>query len=68
MSLKAFHLFFVSISVIMFFAIAAGQGSAYSNSGAAGNLLWSVAAAAAGVGLIGYTVAFLRKTKNISYL
>jgi len=68
MSLKAFHLFFISISVIMFFVIAFGQGAAYSGSGATGDLLRAIAAAAGGLGLIVYAVAFLRKTKQISYL
>ena len=67
MSLKTFHLFFISISVLMFFAIAAGQGSAYSESGAIGDLVRAIAAAAGGVGLIVYEVAFVRKTKQISY-
>lgn len=68
MSLKTFHLFFISVAVLMFFAIAAGQGSAYSGSGAIGDLLRAVASAAGGVGLVVYEVAFVRKTKGISYL
>jgi len=68
MSLKAFHLFFISISVLMFFGIAYRQGAAYSGNGSVVDLVWAAAAAAGGLGLIAYEVAFLRKTKQISYL
>ena len=66
MSLRAFHLLFIVMSVILtaFFAAWAfgeyrtGQGLTYA--------VTAVASLAAGIGLIAYLAAFLKKTKRLS--
>jgi hypothetical protein len=66
MSLRAFHLLFIVMSVILtaFFAAwafgeyRAGQSLAYA--------VTAVASLAAGIGLIVYLAAFMKKTKRLS--
>jgi hypothetical protein len=66
MSLRAFHLLFIVMSVILtaFFAAwafgeyRAGQNLTYA--------LTAVASLAAGIGLIVYLAAFMKKTKRLS--
>ena len=64
MSLKAFHLIFIIVSIALAFGFAVWlvlQGGLL-------NILLGVASFAAGVGLIFYERYFLKKTKNVSYL
>lgn len=69
MSLKAFHIIFVTASVLLAFGVGAwsldqyfrvGMGTVYMVSG--------VGSIIAGVGMIVYGRYFLKKLKNISYL
>ncbi|MSR66642.1 MAG: hypothetical protein EXS24_04635 [Pedosphaera sp.] len=68
MSLKAFHIFFISISILIGLILAvwcgmrfhAGQGNVY--------LYSSIASVCACIALFIYARRFLKKLKHISYL
>jgi len=65
MGLRAFHLFFIVVSVILTAFCAAWAAGQYQ---AAHDVTYAVAAAASlasGVGLVVYGAAFLRKTKQL---
>lgn len=61
MSLKAFHLIFVTLLTSLAFGCAAWAFQS-------GSPLWGVTGVIAGVGVILYGIYFLRKLKNVSYL
>jgi hypothetical protein len=61
MSLKAFHLIFVTLLTGLSFGCAAWAF-------AAGNVLWGGVGVGAGALVIAYGVYFLKKLKNVSYL
>lgn len=61
MSLKAFHLIFVTLLTSLSFGCAAWAF-------AADSLFWGMAGVAAGILVIIYGVYFLKKLKNVSYL
>ena len=61
MSLKAFHLIFVTLLTALSFGCAAWAFNA-------GSAKWGVAGIAAGIFVIIYGVYFLKKLKRISYL
>jgi len=61
MSLKAFHLIFVTLLTSLSFGCAAWAFQA-------GNIFWGVTGIAAGVAVIFYGIYFLKKLKNVSYL
>ena len=61
MSLKAFHLIFVTLLTMLSFGCAVWAFQA-------GSVLWGLTGIAAGVFVIVYGIYFLRKLKNISYL
>ena len=61
MSLKAFHLIFVTLLTALSFGCAAWAFQS-------GCVLWGVTAVVAGIFVIVYGVYFLKKLKNISYL
>jgi hypothetical protein len=61
MSLKAFHLIFVTLLTSLSFGCAAWAFQA-------GNTFWGVAGVVVGVFVIIYGIYFLKKLKNISYL
>ena len=64
MSLKAFHLVFITVSI----ALAFGFGVWLACQGGVLNLVFGAVSVAIGVGLIFYERYFLKKTKNVSYL
>lgn len=68
MSLKAFHVFFVSISVVLMLVIGAWCLGNYRADGGVMNLVWAIAAFLVAGGLVTYGKYFVRKFKNISYL
>jgi hypothetical protein len=68
MSLKAFHIVFVTISTLVTFFFAGWLLNNYFVTKATGNLLGAIATFLAGVGLIWYGKSVLRKLRNISYL
>ncbi len=69
MSLKAFHLVFITAASALAFGFGIGllrDRTAYH--GGVWDLIGGVASLAAGVGLIAYERYFLKKTKDVSYL
>ena len=68
MSLKAFHLVFITASVLLSFVIAAWSMVGYADVGRTMDLVFGISSAAIGLGLIVYGRYFLRKLKHISYL
>ena len=61
MSLKAFHLIFVTLLTGLSFGCAAWAFSE-------GSVIWGTVGIAAGIFVIVYGIYFLKKLKNISYL
>jgi hypothetical protein len=68
MSLKTFHIVFVTVSTLLAFFFAGWLLNNYLATKAIGALIGAIAATLAGVGLIWYGKTVLRKLKNISYL
>lgn len=68
MSLKAFHIVFVTASVLLSFWFGWFELSSYAASKAAADLWIGLGSCVAGGTLIAYGVYFLKKLKNISYL
>ena len=68
MSLKAFHIFFIALSVLTAFGFAVWVISGYTKSGNTDQLIAGVISVLAGAGLIVYGIRFLRKLKHVSYL
>jgi hypothetical protein len=61
MSLKGFHVFFIAVSV----ALCVGVGAWFVHQN---NPVFGIGFIAAGAGLIGYGVYFLKKLKEVSML
>lgn len=68
MSLKAFHVVFITASVLMAFGVAAWELRAFQQARQLLDLVMGVGFAVAGVGLMVYGRYFLKKLKHISYL
>jgi hypothetical protein len=68
MSLKAFHIVFVTSVVLLAFFFGGWLLDSYHDSGQPGQLLGGIASILAGLGMIWYGRAVLRKLKHISYL
>jgi hypothetical protein len=69
MSLKAFHVIFITAASALAFGCAAWSLKNYfSPDGRWLDILYAVLASAAGFGLILYERYFLKKLKNVSYL
>jgi hypothetical protein len=69
MSLKAFHIVFISAAVLLAFGFGAWLLKAYfSAEGRGWDLAFGALSVLSGVGLIIYEYYFLKKTKNLSYL
>jgi hypothetical protein len=68
MSLKAFHIVFISVSVLTAFGFAAWLFNGYSKSDASGQLVAGMFSILAGLGLIVYGIRFLRNLKHVSFL
>ena len=66
MSLRAFHLVFIGVSVMLAAFVAAWAGAQYQEVHALSYALTAVGALASGVGLGFYGAAFQRKTKDLS--
>ena len=65
MSLRAFHLVFIAVSVMLAAFVAAWAGQQYQADHALSYAVTGVAALASGVGLAFYGAAFQRKTKGL---
>jgi hypothetical protein len=68
MSLKAFHIVFVLISVLLSLGLAGWGLHRFLTLGGTGHLLYGIGGIVAAVGLVIYGRYFLKKLKNISYL
>jgi hypothetical protein len=69
MSLKTFHLVFISASTILAFWFSAWLLQNYASpEGRVSDLIFGILSALSGVGLIVYECYFLKKTRNVSYL
>ncbi|MCP5519093.1 MAG: hypothetical protein H7A45_17760 [Verrucomicrobiales bacterium] len=68
MSLKAFHILFVTLSILLAFGFGGWELVTYSRTGAGMDLFLGVASLAAGVGLVFYLRKVIRKLKGISLL
>jgi hypothetical protein len=69
MSLKAFHLIFITAASALAFGFGVWMLRAYRGpEGLPGDLVWGVASLIAGAGLLVYERFFLKKLKNVSYL
>jgi hypothetical protein len=66
MSLRAFHLLFIALSVMLTAFVAAWAASEYRVAHDAGYVAAGVASVAAGIVLAVYGAAFQRKTKRLS--
>jgi len=67
-SLKAFHVFFVILSVLCALGFGAWAVADYQRTGRGGILALGVLGFAAAAALVWYGLWFLRKLKNVSYL
>ena len=69
MSLKAFHVIFITASSALAFGCGVWEvKSFFSAEGLPLDLVFGIGSLAAGVGLIFYERYFLKKLKNVSYL
>ena len=68
MSLKFFHIFFISLSTLCAFGFSIWLFLAETTDQSSLNVLGGIASALAGIGLIVYGVRFLQKFKNISFM
>ena len=68
MSLKAFHVFFVVVSVLCALGFGGWAVLDYQRTGSGGILALGVLGFAAAAALVWYGLWFLRKTKDVSYL
>ena len=68
MSLKAFHLVFVTVSVLLSLGFGVWAITDYQKSGSTASLCWGVGSFAAAVALVVYGRWFLRKLKGVGYL
>jgi hypothetical protein len=68
MGLKAFHVFFIVAATLLCLGFGVWSIRAYAGSGRSGLLVSGLVSLAAGAGLPGYGVWFLRKLKGVSYL
>lgn len=68
MSLKAFHLVFVTASVLLMLGLTAWCFGNYRRSDSTMDLVWGAVALASAGALLVYGRYFLRKLKHISYL
>lgn len=68
MSLKAFHIFFIVCSALLASGIGVRQFMTFASSGRPLDALLGGVSLLAGIGLVVYGVAFLRKMKHVGYL
>ncbi|MBX3733204.1 MAG: hypothetical protein KF791_11495 [Verrucomicrobiae bacterium] len=68
MSLKTFHIVFVSVSILLALVVSSWCFGNYRDSGTGLDLAWAVVWLIAAAGLGVYGRVFLKKFKDISYL
>ena len=64
MSLRAFHLLFIALSIILTVFLAVWAGAQYQSAGGTGFVLAAVLSLACGVALTVYGTVFQRKTRR----
>jgi len=65
MSLRAFHLFFITLSVVLTAFFAAWAAGQYQRTHELGYVMTAVASLTSGIGLVIYGAAFQRKTRKL---
>lgn len=68
MSLKAFHVFFISISILLCLSVGGWGIESFINGSNAVGILVGLFFILLGFALVIYELRFLRKFKNVSYL
>ncbi len=68
MSLKAFHLIFITAASLLAFGLGWWMLRAYADSGMKEDQVYGVTSIGIGVALLVYEVFFIKKLKNVSYL
>ena len=68
MSLKAFHIVFIVLSVLMAFGVAAIELQAFQEGNRISDLVLCIGSALAGAALVVYGRYFLKKLKGVGYL
>lgn len=68
MSLKTFHIVFVSVSTILSFGVAGWAFKGYRMTGSKADLWFGIGGVVVGIGLLVYGRYFLKKLKKIGYL
>ncbi len=68
MSLKAFHIFFIVVSMLLCIGVGGWGTQNFFQSGSAAHLALGVGSFIASIALAWYGVWFLRKLKGVSYL
>jgi len=68
MSLKAFHVIFITASALLAFGFGAWMLRAYQDSSSQGDIAFGIGSIVVGAALVVYEAFFIRKLKNVSYL
>ena len=68
MSLKAFHIVFIVLSILLTLGFAAWSFVSYTHGGPLLHLWFGIGSLVSGIALVFYGKYFLRKLKDISYL
>jgi FtsH-binding integral membrane protein len=68
MSLKAFHVIFITAASLLAFGLGAWMLRAYQAGGVKNDLIYGVVCLIVGLGLLIYEGFFIRKLKKVSYL
>ncbi len=68
MSLKAFHLIFITAASLLAFGFGAWMLRAYGAEGLTSDLVYGVSSLVVGLGLLIYEGYFIKKLKHVSYL
>ena len=68
MSLKAFHVIFITAASLLAFGLGAWMLRAYQAEGVKSDLIYGVTSLVVGLGLLIYEGFFIKKLKKVSYL
>ena len=68
MSLKAFHIFFITVSVLLCLGLSAWATVTFLSTGNSELMIAAIVALAGGVGLVWYEIRFVKKLKHVSLL
>ena len=68
MSLKAFHVIFITAASLLAFGLGVWMLRTYNEVGSSGDLIYGIVSLVVGLGLAVYEGFFLKKLRNVSYL